>query len=158
MNIGSRLKQILDERQMNVNQLSREAGVSAQTLYAMIKRDSNKADMDIMARLLEALDMDLLEFLQMEPRKKKEAAAGGKKAAASGKETVEESREAESVRETKALAQEESVQGEAEKYAEEPAQEEPEEYEEEPEEAAGEPEEPEAGSRYRRGEIEDYLL
>lgn len=138
MNIGSRLKQILDERQMNVNQLSREAGVSAQTLYAMIKRDSNKADMDIMARLLEALDMDLLEFLQMEPRKKKGAAAGGKKAAASGKETLEESREAESVRETKALAQEE-----------------PGEYAEEPEAASGEPE---ASSRYRRGEIEDYLL
>ncbi len=110
MNIGSRLKQILDERQMNVNQLSREAGVSAQTLYAMIKRDSNKADMDIMARLLEALDMDLLEFLQMEPRKKKGAggekepgtgvkknAAGVKKVKVTKKGIMEESGEAESV-------------------------------------------------------------
>lgn len=74
MNIGSRLKQILDERGMNVSQLAREAEVPAQTLYAMIKRDSNKADMDIMARILEALDMDLLEFLQLEPRKRKTAA------------------------------------------------------------------------------------
>ena len=132
MNIGSRLKQILDERQMNVNQLSREAGVSAQTLYAMIKRDSNKADMDIMARLLEALDMDLLEFLQMEPRKKKGAGAEMKNAAGVKKvkvtkKAVEESREAESVLELQGLAQEE-------------------------------PGEPETFSRYRRGEIEDYLL
>lgn len=71
MNIGSRLKEILEERSMNVSQLSREAEVPAQTLYAMIKRDSNKADMDIMARILEALDMDLLEFLGQEPRKHK---------------------------------------------------------------------------------------
>lgn len=71
MNIGSRLKEILEQRNMNVSQLSREAEVPAQTLYAMIKRDSNKADMDIMARILEALDMDLLEFLGQEPRKHK---------------------------------------------------------------------------------------
>jgi len=71
MNIGSRLKEILDQRNMNVSQLSREADVPAQTLYAMIKRDSNKADMNIMARILEALDMDLLEFLGQEPRKHK---------------------------------------------------------------------------------------
>lgn len=75
MNIGSRLKQILEEQGMTVSQLSREAEVSAQTIYAMIKRDSNKADMDIMARILEALDMDLMEFLQLEPRKKKKASA-----------------------------------------------------------------------------------
>lgn len=71
MNIGSRLKQILEERKLNVSELSREAGVPAQTLYAMIKRDSNKADMDIMVKILEALDMDLLEFMGMEPRKRK---------------------------------------------------------------------------------------
>ena len=70
MNIGSRLKQILEERNINVSRFAREAEVPAQTLYAMIKRDSNKADMDIMARILEALDMDLLEFLEMEPRKR----------------------------------------------------------------------------------------
>ena len=71
MNIGSRLKQILDERELNVSQLAREAEVSPQTLYAMIKRDSNKADMDIMARILDALDMDLLEFMGMEPKRKR---------------------------------------------------------------------------------------
>ena len=63
MNIGSRLKQVLEERGISANRLAHEAGVPAQTLYAMIKRDSNKADMDIMARLLRALDMELTEFM-----------------------------------------------------------------------------------------------
>ena len=86
MNIGSRLKQILDEKGLTVSQLSREAEVPAQTLYAMIKRDSNKADMDIMARILEALDMDLMEFMQLEPRKKK------RKAVKPAEKTVEETK------------------------------------------------------------------
>ena len=63
MNIGSRLKQILDERHLNVSQLARSADIPAQTLYAMIKRDSNKADMDIMAKLLRGLDMEFMEFM-----------------------------------------------------------------------------------------------
>lgn len=63
MNIGSRLKQILEERCLNVSQLARNADIPAQTLYAMIKRDSNKADMDIMAKLLRALDMEFMEFM-----------------------------------------------------------------------------------------------
>ncbi len=69
MNIGSRLKQILSERDMNVNQLAREADIPAQTLYAMISRDSNKADMDIIARLLNALDMDFMDFMGQEWKK-----------------------------------------------------------------------------------------
>ncbi len=76
MNIGSRLKQILSERGMTVSQLSRESGVPAQTLYAMINRDSNKADMDIMAKMLLALDMDLMEFLELEARPGKRSKAG----------------------------------------------------------------------------------
>lgn len=66
MNLGSRLEGILKERGMTVTQLGREAGVPAQTLYAMIRRDSNKVDMGIMAKILMALDMDLLEFVELE--------------------------------------------------------------------------------------------
>ena len=68
MNLGSRLKQVLEEKNMTVSQLARESDVPAQTLYAMINRDSNKADMDSMAKLLIALDMDLPEFMQMPVR------------------------------------------------------------------------------------------
>lgn len=63
MNLGSRLKQILDERGLTVTQFSKEAGVPAQTLYALINRDSNKADMDILIKILTALDMDFFAFM-----------------------------------------------------------------------------------------------
>lgn len=63
MNLGSRLKQILDERGMTVTRFSKEAGIPAQTVYALINRDSNKADMDILMKLLTALDMDFFTFM-----------------------------------------------------------------------------------------------
>ena len=63
MNLGSRLKQHLDERGLTVTQFSREAGVPAQTLYALINRDSNKADMEILIKVLYALHMDFFSFM-----------------------------------------------------------------------------------------------
>ena len=63
MNLGSRLKHILDERGLTVTQFSKEAGVPAQTIYALINRDSNKADMDILIKLLAALNMDFFTFM-----------------------------------------------------------------------------------------------
>ena len=66
MNLGSRLKQILDERGLTVTQFSKEAGVPAQTLYALINRDSNKADMDILIKVLTALDIDFFTFMGAE--------------------------------------------------------------------------------------------
>ena len=46
MNLGSRLKHILDERGLTVTQFSRKAGVPAQTIYALINRDSNVLVLD----------------------------------------------------------------------------------------------------------------
>ena len=63
MNLGSRLKQILDERGLTVTQFSKEANVPAQTLYALINRDSNKADMDILIKVLTTLNMDFFTFM-----------------------------------------------------------------------------------------------
>lgn len=63
MNLGSRLKQLLDERGWTVTRFSKEAGIPAQTVYALINRDSNKADMDILMKLLTALDMDFFTFM-----------------------------------------------------------------------------------------------
>lgn len=126
MNIGSRLKQILEERNLNVSGFSREAGVPAQTLYAMIKRDSNKADMDIMVKILEALDMDLLEFMEMEPRKRK-AGTKGEKAKRREEPGAQKADE-----EPKASAK--------------------------PKKAEEERKESEMERRYRRQEMEDYLL
>lgn len=66
MNLGSRLKHILDERGLTVTQFSKEADISAQTLYALINRDSNKADMDILMKTLTALHMDFFTFMGAE--------------------------------------------------------------------------------------------
>ena len=63
MNLGSRLKQILVERGLTVTQFSKEANVPAQTLYALINRDSNKADMDILIKVLTTLNMDFFTFM-----------------------------------------------------------------------------------------------
>ena len=66
MNLGSRLKHILDERGLTVTQFSKEAGISTQTVYALINRDSNKADMDILMKVLAALNMDFFAFMGAE--------------------------------------------------------------------------------------------
>lgn len=66
MNLGSRLKNTLEERGMTVTQFAKEASVPAQTIYALINRDSNKADMDILIKLLNALHMDFFTFMGTE--------------------------------------------------------------------------------------------
>lgn len=63
MNLGSRLKHILEERGLTVTRFAKEADVPAQTIYALINRDSNKADMDILIKVLAALDMDFFAFM-----------------------------------------------------------------------------------------------
>lgn len=60
--IGTRLKAVLDERNVNVNELSRRIGVSAQTLYSIIKRDTNKIDFDILLKICTELDIPVELF------------------------------------------------------------------------------------------------
>ena len=63
MNLGTRLKNTLEARGLTVTQFAKEASVPAQTIYALINRDSNKADMDILVKLLQALDTDFFTFM-----------------------------------------------------------------------------------------------
>jgi transcriptional regulator with XRE-family HTH domain len=67
MNLGSRLKDILADRGLTVTQFSKMSEIPAQTLYALINRDSNKADVNILLKLLSTLDMDLAAFMGAEP-------------------------------------------------------------------------------------------
>ena len=62
--IGTTLKRFLRERNMNVNELSRRAGISPQTLYSIIKRDSMKIDFDMLLRLCEGLDVPVEVFYE----------------------------------------------------------------------------------------------
>lgn len=75
MNIGSRLKEVLEEKDITVSRLAREAEVPAQTIYALIKRDSNKVDMEILFKILNFLDLSLAGFLGQEPECRMEAGA-----------------------------------------------------------------------------------
>lgn len=60
--IGSTLKQLLAQRGMSVSELSRRAGVSSQTLYSLIKRDSMKIDFDVLLKLCRALEVPVSAF------------------------------------------------------------------------------------------------
>lgn len=62
--IGTTLKRFLQERSMNVNELSRRTGISPQTLYSIIKRDSMKIDFDLLLRLCEGLDVPVEVFYE----------------------------------------------------------------------------------------------
>lgn len=60
--IGGTLKQILEQRGMTVSELARASGVSAPTLYSLIKRDSMKADFDVLLKICAALELPVSVF------------------------------------------------------------------------------------------------
>lgn len=62
--IGTTLKRFLQERNLNVNELSRRTGISPQTLYSIIKRDSMKIDFDMLLKLCEGLDVPVEVFYE----------------------------------------------------------------------------------------------
>ena len=60
--IGSKLKELLSKRGMNVIELSRQTGISAQTLYSIIKRDNMKIDFDMLLSICHALEVPVQMF------------------------------------------------------------------------------------------------
>lgn len=60
--IGTTLKSLLEERGMTVSELSRAAGVPAQTLYSIIKRDNMKIDFDVLLKICKALYVPVEQF------------------------------------------------------------------------------------------------
>lgn len=63
MNIGTNLKKALREREMTVAELSRKSGVSTNTLYAMIRRDSKKVNSDILEKICRNSDITIYELM-----------------------------------------------------------------------------------------------
>ncbi len=51
MGIGSKLEKLLETNNMNANELARKVGVSPQTIYSIIKRDSKKADIEVLLKI-----------------------------------------------------------------------------------------------------------
>ena len=62
MGIGSRLESLMKERHTNANELAQKIGVAPTTIYSMIKRDSKKADIDVLLSIARALDVDVSYF------------------------------------------------------------------------------------------------
>lgn len=62
MGIGRALQELIEHRGTNVNELSKGIDVSAQTLYSMIRRDSMKADINILFKICDYLDVDIDYF------------------------------------------------------------------------------------------------
>ena len=62
MGIGSALQQLLDDRKTNVNEVANATGISPQTIYSIIKRDSTKANIDDLANIATYLGADLNYF------------------------------------------------------------------------------------------------
>lgn len=60
--IGKTLQTLLDEKNINVNELSKLINVSNQTLYSIIKRDNMKIDFEILLKICSALNVDIAYF------------------------------------------------------------------------------------------------
>lgn len=64
MGIGTKLTELMDIHQTNANELARKVGISPQTIYSMIKRDSKKTDVDVLSKLAQALGVKLEYFVE----------------------------------------------------------------------------------------------
>ena len=64
MGIGTRLAQLLREKNKKPGTLAREACVSKNTVYSIIKRDNDKAAPDTLARLAAALGVPTAAFYE----------------------------------------------------------------------------------------------
>lgn len=60
--IGKTLQNLLDEKNINVNELSKMIGVSNQTLYSIIKRDNMKIDFEVLLKICRALNVSVEYF------------------------------------------------------------------------------------------------
>ena len=55
MGIGSKLTALMKQQNTNANELAQKAGVPATTVYSLIKRDSNRVDIDSLIKIARAL-------------------------------------------------------------------------------------------------------
>lgn len=63
MGIGSKLSKLLEKKDTNPNELAKQVGVSAQTIYSIIKRDSKKADIEVLLKIADILGVTVEYFV-----------------------------------------------------------------------------------------------
>lgn len=64
MGIGARLKEIIDDRGTNVNQIAKQTDTSPMTIYSIIKRDNTKVDIEILLKICKALNVSVEDIYQ----------------------------------------------------------------------------------------------
>lgn len=62
MGIGIKLEKLMKECGTNANELALKVGVAPTTIYSMIKRDSKKADIEVLIRISKELGVETEYF------------------------------------------------------------------------------------------------
>lgn len=68
MAIGKRIEDLARERKINLKELSRQANVSYNTLYAIVKRNNDSVRPDILQSVAKALNVSVDELLGIKPK------------------------------------------------------------------------------------------
>ena len=63
MGIGNKLAHLLDANETNANELAKKIGVSPQTIYSIIKRDSKKADIEVLLKIADVFGVSAEYFV-----------------------------------------------------------------------------------------------
>ena len=66
MGIGSKMNKLMHEKNINANELANKIGIAPTTIYSMIKRDSKKADIEVLIRIAKELGVSV-EYFSDEP-------------------------------------------------------------------------------------------
>lgn len=64
MGIGKKLDELMKIRNTNANELAKKVNVSPQTIYSMIKRDSKKADIEVLLKISRELHVSTEYFCE----------------------------------------------------------------------------------------------
>ena len=64
MGIGDKLQNLIDEPHRNVNDISKATGISASTIYSIIRRNNTKVDLDVLQTLADELCVTLDYFAE----------------------------------------------------------------------------------------------
>lgn len=67
MGIGTKLSMLMDANQTNANELAKRVGVSPQTIYSIVKRDSKKADIEVLLKIADIFGVTVEYFVDENP-------------------------------------------------------------------------------------------
>lgn len=67
MGLGFKLKELLEAKGIRIAKIADELGLPRNSLYSLIKRDSDKMDMDVLSRIAEYLDVSIDYFFDNTP-------------------------------------------------------------------------------------------